>query len=256
MAKKCFRTNTKGLGGGCSPLGDYSEVINFVDSVSFETKVINGGSFNGCTYNFLVVNGISRYPDLSGGSAGGTGTITEITCPVNQSIKTYNCINGQCVEVVGESGDFATLELCQNSGCEIPKFSYNCINGQCVQLNNEDGAFKTLAECQTGCRDEKKCCVQNTEAISGLQQRVNKLESTTSVLKSEIDRIKSENKQKKLGNENSDLAQRVGRLENYINALDRELTTFKKQIEKLFKDVQDFGKFLIDFLKIILALFI
>ena len=60
---------------------------------------------------------------------------------------TYNCNNGNCIGINGNSGQFATLSDCEDD-CADP-IRYSCSNGSCIQDPN--GQYATLSDCQDNC---------------------------------------------------------------------------------------------------------
>jgi len=125
MGNRCFKTTTRGLGPNCEPRGNFGDTYNNVDSVSFQSGTIpQGNNYGGCSYDFLVIDGVSRYPDLGGGSASGTGTITEIDCKTGQPDTNFDCINGKCT----------------------PAKQYNT-----------PGIFKKLSDCKSACGGGARC---------------------------------------------------------------------------------------------------
>jgi len=76
---KQFSIFSRGLNDNCTPSSiTYTNTITAV-TVSFETRVVpSGQQFAGCNYDFVIIDGIPKYPDLSYGSAPGTGIITVV----------------------------------------------------------------------------------------------------------------------------------------------------------------------------------
>ena len=134
MGNKCFRVKARGLNGDCSPSGYFEEIIRNVDSVVFERKnVPSGRIFAGCPYDYVVIDGASRYPNFEGGSAAGYGEIIEIDCETEEEKKPdkYDCLNAACVlsTQFETPGIYSYLEDCETAcgtGC----------SGKC--LSNKD----------------------------------------------------------------------------------------------------------------------
>jgi hypothetical protein len=73
-----FRVRTKGLSPfpGCEPTGNFVSDTFLATTVSWDARpAVSGNNFDGCSFDHLVVDGVSRYPSLSGGSAVGTGIV-------------------------------------------------------------------------------------------------------------------------------------------------------------------------------------
>lgn len=129
----CFIVQTQGIGAGCAPSGNYTTRIDNVNTVTFENRIVPSNMpFAGCPYRYLVVDGVSRFPDFTGGSAGGTGTIIEIDCATGQPLPKYDCINGTCVlkNVYNTPGIYESLEECEAACGNQPMCSapFECID--------------------------------------------------------------------------------------------------------------------------------
>ncbi len=151
MGNRCFKITTKGLNSACGSSGTYTTTINNVTSLRWDNRTVSSGNYNGCKYDFLVVDNVSRFPDLSGGSAPGTGVITEISCSGGQTVTDkYDCLNGACVNSVssGTPGTYTDLATCQA----------NCGSNAC----SADKA--ALADCQSNlgsCKSDLNSCHEN-----------------------------------------------------------------------------------------------
>lgn len=62
------------------------------------------------------------------------------------SNKSYNCIDGSCIELNNDSGTYKTMDECNNK-CKI-SYVYNKDTNQCDKVNNNSG-YKTEEECNT-----------------------------------------------------------------------------------------------------------
>lgn len=77
-APHSITVRTQGLNSDCSAAPTVFTTVYTARTIAFETATIPPGQpFAGCSYKFLVVDGVSNYPDLTGGSAGGTGEILD-----------------------------------------------------------------------------------------------------------------------------------------------------------------------------------
>lgn len=76
-------------------------------------------------------------------------------------VVSYNCNNGNCVQVQGTSGQFATLAACQ-AACQAPVVSYNCVDCNCVQVQGSGGQYDTLQECEAACQFSSPCGVSTS----------------------------------------------------------------------------------------------
>lgn len=142
MSKKCFRVKTRGLKGDCSAAGFFESIVKNVDSVEFERKTVPSSKpFAGCSFDYLVVDGISRFPSFDGGSAAGYGEIIEIDCESEEEVKVkFDCINNACIksDKYETPGLYESLEECETvcgeKGC----------SGECIS-NKKWSQIKDLA---------------------------------------------------------------------------------------------------------------
>lgn len=122
MGSQCFLIQTQGLNSSCGGSGNYSQTLSNVSSVEFETQTVPAGQpFAGCSYDYLVVDGVSRYPSFDGGSATGLGTITEVDCGTGQPLPKYDSINGACIVSTTYStpGHYTSMAAC-SAGIACP----------------------------------------------------------------------------------------------------------------------------------------
>ncbi|MEH2278124.1 MAG: hypothetical protein V7K40_25905 [Nostoc sp.] len=161
MGNRCFFVTVKGLGSDCGPSGDYSQTIRNVTSVNFQRGTVpQGYPFAGCPYDYLVVDGVSAYPDFAGGSAAGYGTISEIDCGTGQPFPKYDCLNGTCVQKTqyNTPGLYPSLADCQAV----------CANGGAC------GSGKQCVDPTTFCPPGKVCIEQSEfSEIEGLISQIN-----------------------------------------------------------------------------------
>ncbi|MDD3474328.1 MAG: glycosyl hydrolase family 18 protein [Candidatus Dojkabacteria bacterium] len=76
------------------------------------------------------------------------GCFTENTCGEICTPSQYHniCQNNICAQVSGPG-----TNECTTVGVQCPTITYNCINNQCVQVQGTSGQYSTLQECQTAC---------------------------------------------------------------------------------------------------------
>lgn len=100
----------------------------------------------------------------------GTVTITEGQCvppsppPPPPPVTSWNCVDGTCTQIIGNTGTFSTIALCVASGCATsppPLTSYNCVLNQCLQISGTSGEYSTLALCETDCGQTSYNCIDN-----------------------------------------------------------------------------------------------
>lgn len=77
----------------------------------------------------------------------------------------FNCVSNACDEITGTGGDFASLALCQSSGCGDT--SWNCVSNNCTEVNGNGGDFSTETQCLAdGCEDVCSGVVQITATVN------------------------------------------------------------------------------------------
>jgi len=84
----------------------------------------------------------------------------------NDCQNSFNCINGSCLELFNESGEFLDLIDCDlNSDCEVVfENTWNCVNNACVDPMDGTGFYDDLNECEAVCNvviAESWNCVNN-----------------------------------------------------------------------------------------------
>lgn len=73
---------TQGLNPNCTPAPTVYDTVYTASTISFVNAIVPSGQpFAGCSFDFLVVDGVSSYPSLAGGSAPGTGVIIDPAPP-------------------------------------------------------------------------------------------------------------------------------------------------------------------------------
>jgi len=84
----------------------------------------------------------------------------------NDCQNSFNCINGSCLELFNESGEFLDLIDCDlNSDCEVVfENTWNCVNDACVDPLDGTGFYDDINECEAVCNvviAESWNCVNN-----------------------------------------------------------------------------------------------
>ena len=92
---------------------------------------------------------------------------TEPVCPPIPV--TYNCVNNNCTNPGDGSGEYSTLEACEED-C-TPPLSYNCVPLQsgtyCLDPGDGTGLYDTLIECENDCLTTYNCVDGECIPISG-----------------------------------------------------------------------------------------
>ena len=71
---------------------------------------------------------------------------------ITQFNLTYNCIDGNCIEVNDGSGTYTSIEGCE-ANCNPIVDSWNCVNDACVDQLDGSGEFSTLNDCEQVCQN-------------------------------------------------------------------------------------------------------
>lgn len=119
------RAQIVGLGrvGGYGSSTNLEKTFAYLDQLANESKAAKGTSQS-------LPEAISSSPSTQG------QVFSSTLAPL------WKCVNDECVQAI--DGIFATKEQCQqNCG---PK-TFNCLNGQCVEVQGSTGQFKSLADC-------------------------------------------------------------------------------------------------------------
>ena len=88
-------------------------------------------------------------------SLGGTSTVGETFSPTQASL--WECVDNECIQT--PNGFYATKAQCeQNCG---PR-TFNCVNGTCVEVQGGTGKFSTLADCIASNCGTRYTCVDGT----------------------------------------------------------------------------------------------
>jgi hypothetical protein len=85
------------------------------------------------------------------GSSGTYPTLQDCTNNCAAPVTSYNCVDGGCVEISGSSGTYPTLQDCIDNCGVPPVYSYNCVDGNCVQISGSSGTYPTLQDCTNNC---------------------------------------------------------------------------------------------------------
>ena len=97
---------------------------------------VAAGSSNICVERFLPV--VGAYSSMA---------LCQAACAPSES---YDCIKGQCFDPGDGSGEFASLALCREDGCETLKVRYDCKKTGCVGAYGV-GTYATYAACVSAC---------------------------------------------------------------------------------------------------------
>ena len=68
---------------------------------------------------------------------------------VDYVLKTWNCENNSCVEIMDGAGAFTSLDSCEEE-CVIEP-TWKCADGTCIELADESGPYISLLDCETEC---------------------------------------------------------------------------------------------------------
>lgn len=119
---------------GCTTVSD----CQWLDAISLDQPCPYGTTKNGATE---ITAGVFMILCCGEDRPVGDG------CPVDSSQLGWTCVNGTCQQTQG--GQFATQEECLASGCL--KQTWTCTPNGCVEIFNGSGEFSSLEECQQQC---------------------------------------------------------------------------------------------------------
>jgi hypothetical protein len=108
--------------------------------------------------------------------SGNSGTYpTLVAC--QDVCKSYNCVDGSCVQISGSGGEYPSLIAC-SEGC-TPVVSYDCVSQNCVEVQGSGGSYPTLAACQDAfCQcppagtTEIRCTIGGPDCGGGYQEAI------------------------------------------------------------------------------------
>lgn len=166
----------KTVDNGCCGDGTrcYTDTNYFCDgNGQVQTQVINRTQVDATcdpvitTFSYNCVSGNCQQVLGSGGTYISLNQCQTL-CQTNTT--TYNCVSGNCQQVTGSGGQYSTLSQCNNACGVNPTTSYNCISGNCQIINNSTGQYSTLAQCNSSCGNTVttyNCISGSCIAVSG-----------------------------------------------------------------------------------------
>ncbi|MEJ6735240.1 MAG: T9SS type A sorting domain-containing protein [Flavobacteriales bacterium] len=68
--------------------------------------------------------------------------------------ESFNCIGDACVDPMDGTGDYSSINVCQQECQDDPLISFNCIGEACVDPMDGTGGYSSLNDCQQVCQDD------------------------------------------------------------------------------------------------------
>lgn len=79
LPTKTFTVKVYGLRTGCLQGEVQFTTVYTAKEIDFETRAVVSGEFQGCAYDFIIIDRVSRYPSTDGGSFPGAQIVTSST---------------------------------------------------------------------------------------------------------------------------------------------------------------------------------